>query len=226
MQAFNYFDLRVTPQTGLHRYAHGFAVNHPVNERGLRVRNDGLFRNHGHPGALFEDQAQANEHSRPQSAVGIGQVRTAGYGPATGIKLRIDGVKHGSEFLPRQGVGRGFNRLPRPDLAEIRLGQAKIELQAADILKVDQILSLFDIVTYTYRPDAYDPGKWRSEPGLVESGLSQGECRLLHVQCGLDVVERLLTDKFLLEELLRSLQIGLGQTEICPRLFVLGLLRC
>jgi hypothetical protein len=194
-QTLDHLDLRIAAQPGADRRAFRPAIDHAVNIRRLAVRHHRLFRDQQHLVALLEDQPYTYEHAGAQPRFAVRQMRAQRNGPPAGLDQGIDRVEHRREHLAGQRVASHLQALPGLELREVRFGQAKIDLQRADILDVDQLLPFLDVVADTDVANADDAREWRQHAHLVEPGLRQRQRRFLDLQRRLRVVERLLADE-------------------------------
>ncbi len=148
----------------------------------------------------------------------VGEQRAYTDGTAVGINQRVDGFDLGSETSVRTSIQFQLDRLLQGQLALVTLGQAKVDIKGADVLKIDQVSTVFDIVAEVDVANPHHPGERCHDAHAIQPGTGQGQLRLGHLQTGRTLVKHTLRHKFLRNQLLVSRMVGLGNRHLGQRL--------
>ena len=137
------------------------------------LRNNRFFGNHTRVVAHTKDRIDTGKHAGPQLKAAIVNTSPNTDRAAIGVNQRINGLHLGGVLAARQGINVKQSGLPAFDLALKTLWQPEVHINSLNVFNVDNIGTIFQVVTYIDLADTGDAVKWSKNFQARCCGLGQ-----------------------------------------------------
>ena len=185
----------------------------------------------GHDGFLGDDQGvitltkhgvNPRKHAWAQLQAPVVNAGTHANRAAIGVNQRIDRQHRGRELATWQGVQFDHGRLTASDFGLKAFGQTVVHKNGIDVFDVDNVSTIFEVVTDADRANAGQTVKGGNDFQTCCRGAGQSQFGLSDLLGGSAFVQRAAADEVLRHQIFVSLVVGQGDVELGLRLLHLG----